>query len=106
AERQLRAAERRATLDSEAVAAARERLARARKTQRRLRAERREERWRLEVAAALSAYREESSRRARPTLEQETSILLGEVTQTRYAIARLNDSYQLQLADGRALHPL
>lgn len=106
AERGLRAAERQASLDSEAVATARERLASARKTQRRLRTERREERWRREVAAALSAYREDASRRARPTLEQETSLLLGEVTQTRYPIARLNDSYQLQLADGPELHPL
>ena len=106
AESRLRAAERQASLDSEAVAAARERLASARKTQRRLSKERREERWRREVAAALSAYREDASRRARPTLEQETSLLLGEVTQTRYSIARLNDSYQLQIADGRELHPL
>jgi exonuclease SbcC len=106
AERNLRGAERQASLDSEAVAAARERLASARKTQRRLQKERREERWRREVAAALSAYREDASRRARPTLEQETSLLLGEVTQTRYSIARLNDSYQLQIADGPELHPL
>jgi exonuclease SbcC len=106
AERRLRDAERQASLDSEAVAAARERLASARKTQRRLRKERREERWRREVAAALSAYREDASRRARPTLEQETSLLLGRVTRTRYSIARLSDSYQLQIADGPELHPL
>ena len=106
AESRLRAAERQASLDSDAVAAARERLANARRTQRRLRTERREERWRREVAGALSAYREDASRRARPTLEQETSLLLGQVTQTRYPIARLNDSYQLQLADGPELHPL
>ncbi|HEX2126720.1 MAG TPA: SbcC/MukB-like Walker B domain-containing protein, partial [Thermoleophilaceae bacterium] len=32
--------------------------------------------------------------------------LLGEVTQTRYSVARLDDSYQLQIADGMELHPL
>ena len=102
----LRAAERRAAADSDAVAAAQARLADAREQHAALAQQRRELRLRQEVAAALSAYREEASRRARPTLERETSLLLGQVTRGRYSTVGLTDSYLLQIVDGRAAHPL
>jgi exonuclease SbcC len=102
----LRAAERRASADSDAVAAAQARLADAREQHAALAEQRRELRLRQEVAAALSAYREEASRRARPTLERETSLLLGQVTRGRYSTVGLTDSYLLQIVDGRAAHAL
>lgn len=102
----LRAVERQAVADSEAVAAAQARLADAREQHAALAEHRRELRLRQEVVAALSAYREEASRRARPTLERETSLLLGQVTRGRYTTVGLTDSYLLQIVDGRAAYPL
>ena len=99
-------ANRQATADSEAVAAAHARLQQARERASELRDQRRELRVRSEVADALSAFREDASRRARPTLEHETGLLLGHITRGRYSAVELNDSYQLQIADGRQLHPL
>ena len=99
-------ANRQANADSEAVAAAHARLQQAREQAAKLRDQRRELRVRSEVADALSAFREDASRRARPTLEHETGLLLGQVTRGRYSAVELNDSYQLQIADGRQLHPL
>jgi DNA repair protein SbcC/Rad50 len=99
-------ANRQASADSDAVAAAHARLQQAREQAAKLRDECRELRVRSEVADALSAFREDASRRARPTLEQETGLLLGQVTRGRYNAVELNDSYQLQIADGRQLHPL
>lgn len=106
AQSKLAAVVRQATLDSQAVAAAHERLDEARKARRRITRERREYQWRHAVADALSAYREDASRRARPMLEEEASLLLSQVTQTRYGTVRLNDSYLLQVADGRELHSI
>ncbi len=102
----LRAAEQQELLDSQAVQNAQHRLAEARKAVGKLKRERQEWTWRKEVAAALSAYREDASRRARPTLEQETSLLLGPVTRGRYGAVRLTDAYLLEVADRRRLHPL
>lgn len=98
--------EQQALMDSQAVASAHERLKEARALTRRLRDERREWRWRGEVAAALSAYREDASRRARPTLEAETSLLLSKVTRGRYGSVALSDGYFLEIVDGGVAHPL
>ena len=99
-------ASRQAASESEAVAAANARLRDARKQITELRRQRRELRIRSEVAEALSAYREDASRRARPTLEHETGLLLGQTTRRRYNAVQLTDSYQLEIVDGRQVHPL
>jgi len=99
-------ANRQASSDSEAVAAAHARLKDARERTAELREQRRELRLRSEIADALSAYREEASRRARPTLEHETGLLLGRTTRQRYSAVQLTDSYQLEIVDGREIHPL
>jgi exonuclease SbcC len=103
---ELLAASRQAASDSEAVAAANARLQDARKRIAELRDERRELRVRSEVAEALSAYREDASRRARPTLEHETGLLLAQTTRQRYGAVQLTDSYQLEIVDGGQVHPL
>jgi exonuclease SbcC len=99
-------ASRRAASESEAVAAANARLKDARERTAELRRQRRELRVRSEVAEALSAYREDASRRARPTLEHETGLLLGQTTRQRYNVVQLTDSYQLEIVDGPQIHPL
>jgi exonuclease SbcC len=103
---ELLEASRQAASDSEAVAAANARLHDARKRIAELREERRELRVRSEVAEALSAYREDASRRARPTLEHETGLLLAQTTRQRYVAVQLTDSYQLEIVDGGQVHPL
>jgi exonuclease SbcC len=95
-----------ASADSEAVAAARRRLDEGRRMTRRLREQRRELRVRQEVADALGAYREEASRAARPTLEHETALLLGQTTRGRYGAVALTDNYHLEIVDDGALRPL
>jgi exonuclease SbcC len=95
-----------ASADSEAVAAARRRLDEGRQMTRRLRDQRREQRVRQEVADALGAYREEASRAARPTLEHETALLLGQTTRGRYGAVALTDNYHLEIVDDGALRPL
>ncbi len=102
----LLAASRQAASESEAVATANARLRDARKRRTELRQQRRELRVRSEVAEALSAYREDASRRARPTLEHETGLLLGQTTRQRYNAVQLTDSYQLEIVDGAQVHPL
>jgi exonuclease SbcC len=99
-------ASRQAASESEAVAAANARLRDARKQRAELRQQRRELRVRSEVAEALSAYREDASRRARPTLEHETGLLLGQTTRQRYNAVQLTDSYQLEIVDSGRAHPL
>jgi exonuclease SbcC len=99
-------ANRHASSDSEAVTAVQVRLHEARQQNARLREQRRELRVRTEVANALSAYREEASRLARPTLERETALLLGQTTGGRYSAVQLTDGYQLEIVDGRQIHPL
>jgi exonuclease SbcC len=99
-------ASRQAASESEAVAAANARLRHARKQLAELRGHRRELRIRSEVLEALSAYREDASRRARPTLEHETGLLLGQTTRQRYNAVQLTDSYQLEIVDGGQVHPL
>lgn len=99
-------ANRQATTDSEGVAAAYARLQQARERESELRDQRRDLRVRSEVADALSAFRDDASRRARPALEHETGLLLGRVTRGLYSAVELNDSYQLQIAAGRRLYPL
>jgi exonuclease SbcC len=99
-------ASRQAASESETVAAANARLREARKSLAELRGQRRELRIRSEVAEALGAYREDASRRARPTLEHETGLLLGQTTRQRYNAVRLTDSYQLEIVDGGQVHPL
>ena len=100
------AAERQASTDSDAVAAARAHLAAARQQAGHLRSAREELRLRGHVAEALSALREDASRRARPTLEHATALLLGQITRGRYSVVEMSPSYQLQIADGRQLHPV
>ena len=95
-----------ASADSEAVAAARRRLDDARRATARLRDERRELRVRQEVADALSAYREEASRAARPTLEHETALLLGQTTRGMYGAVALTDDYHLEILANGGFHPL
>lgn len=99
-------ANRRAASDSEAVAAAHARLQDAKEQDAHLRSQRAELRIRREVADALSAYREEASRRARPKLEEETAVLLGHTTRGRYSSVHLSDAYQLEIVDGTTIHPL
>lgn len=91
---------------SEAVGAAQARLIEGRKHADCLRRERRELDLRREVAEALSAFREEASRRARPTLAQQTSVLLGRTTRGRYSAVQLTDSYQLEIIDRERIYPL
>jgi exonuclease SbcC len=102
----LLAASRQAASESETVAAANARLRDARARMAELREQRRELRVRSEVAEALSAYREDASRRARPTLEHETGLLLGQTTRQRYNVVQLTDGYQLEIVDGGQVHPL
>ena len=106
AHEQLMVANRKASADSEAVASARVRLQEARRQSAALAEHRAELGIRLEVADALGAYRESVSRRARPQLEQETALLLGQTTRGRYSSVQLSDAYHLEIADGRKLHPL
>ncbi len=93
-------------LESQSVAAARTRLADGHKLVKRVDSERRELELRAAVATALSDYREHHSRQARPTLEQDASNLLKQVTGGTYPIIRLTESYLLQIADAGQLHPL
>ncbi len=106
AHEQLMLAGRRASADSEVVAAARARLQDARRQRAQLAGERSKLRMGREVADALAAYREVVSRRTRPQLEQETALLLSQTTRGRYSTVELSDGYQLQIADGRQLHPV
>ena len=99
-------ADRQATLDSEALAAANARLRAARRQSAQLHEQRSELRIRGEVADALGAFREDASRRARPTLEHETGLLLGQTTRQRYNSVQLTASYQLDIVDGDQVHPL
>jgi DNA repair protein SbcC/Rad50 len=99
-------ANRRASADSEAVAAAHARMQDAREQHARLKRERAELRIRREVSDALSAYREGASRQARPQLEDETAMLLGQTTRGRYNSVSLSDSYKLEIVEGRTVHPL
>src|SRR5439155_3494162 len=43
---------------------------------------------------------------ARPQLEQETALLLGQTTRGRYGSVQLSDAYHLEIIDGRRAHPL
>lgn len=95
-----------ASTDSDAVAVARAQLADAREQARKLRSARDELWLRGHVADALSALREDASRRARPTLEHETARLLGKITRGRYSAVQMSDSYALEIVDGRSVHPL
>ncbi|MHB1833840.1 MAG: AAA family ATPase [Solirubrobacteraceae bacterium] len=106
AHERLMAANRKASADSEAVATSRVQLQEARRQRAALAEHRAELRIRLEVAGALSAYRESVSRRARPQLEQETALLLGQTTRGRYGSVQLSDGYHLEIVDGRRPHPL
>jgi len=99
-------ADRQATLDSEALAAANARLQAGRRQSAQLHERRSELRIRGEVADALAAFREDASQRARPTLEHETGLLLGQTTRQRYNSVQLTASYQLEIVDGDQVHPL
>lgn len=99
-------ADRQATLDSEALAAANARLQAGRRQSAQLHERRSELRIRGEVADALAAFREDASQRARPTLEHETGLLLGQTTRQRYNSVQLTASYQLEIIDGDQVHPL
>jgi exonuclease SbcC len=101
---ELAEATRKASAESEAVAAARSRLEDAKKLVKRIDEERRELELRTAVAAALEEYREESSRRARPMVEAEASRLLRQITEATYPRVRLTEGYFLEIADGRDFH--
>lgn len=101
AREELEEANRRASTESEAVAAARSRLADAKGVAKRIDEERRELELRAAVAAALEEYREEASRRARPMLESEASRFLRQITEAIYPRIRLTEDYFLEIAEGR-----
>lgn len=100
----LEEASRRASAESEAVAAARTRLKDAKELAKKIDEERGELELRTAVAAALEAYREEASRRARPMLETEASKLLRQITEATYPRIRLTEDYFLEIAEGRDFH--
>jgi exonuclease SbcC len=102
----VHAAEQEAIREDAAVQAAREKYARAQEQTRRLKAQRRELRYRDAVQAALEDYRADASRRALPSLEQETASLLAALTRGRYSDVRLSDSYGLELHDGGQTYAL
>jgi exonuclease SbcC len=106
AQTQLSDAKRQAERDSRAVTAARQRLDDGRRALRKIAAERREYEWRHAVADALAEYRADASQRARPLVDRSASALLARVSGNRYTDVRLDDSYLLQIADERQLHPL
>lgn len=101
---ELEEANLKASAESEAVAAARARLKDAKELAKRIDGERGELELRAAVAAALEAYREESSRRARPMLETEASKLLRQITEAAYPRIRLTEDYFLEIAEGRDFH--
>ncbi len=98
---ELEEATRKASTESESVAAARSRLEDAKGLAKRIDAERREFELRTAVAGALEEYREEASRRARPMLESEASRLLRQITEAAYPRVRLTEDYFLEIAEGR-----
>ena len=100
----LEEANRKASAESEAVAAARTRLKGAKELGVKIEAERRELELRAALAASLEEYREEASRRARPMLETEASKLLRQITESTYPRIRLTEDYFLEIADGRDFH--
>jgi exonuclease SbcC len=102
----LHLAEQEAIREDAAVQSARERLASAQEQARRVKAQRRELRYRDAVHAALNDYRGDASRRALPSLEQETSSLLAVLTRGRYSDVRISDSYSLELNDNGQPFPL
>ena len=91
----------RASAESEAVAAARERLKSAKDLARKIDEERLEFELRAALAASLEEYREEASRRARPMVEEEASKLLRQITEATYPQIRLTEGYFLEIAEGR-----
>ncbi len=97
----LEAATLKASTESEAVAAARSRLEDAGKLLETIDEERHELELRGAMAAALEAYREEASRRARPMVETEASRLLSRITEATYPQIRLTEGYFLEIAEGR-----
>lgn len=97
-------ATRRASTESEAVAAARKRLESAAELAEKIDEERRELELRGAIAAALEAYREDSSRRARPMVEAEASKLLRRITEATYPRVRLTEGYFLEIAEGSAFY--
>ncbi len=97
----LEEANRRASTESEAVAAARGRLEDAGKLVERVDEERQEFELRAALASALEDYREEASRRARPMVENEASKLLRQITEATYPRIRLTEDYFLEIAEGR-----
>lgn len=100
----LEEANRRASTESEAVAAARGRLEDASRLAERIDEERQEFELRAALAAALEDYREEASRRARPMVENEASKLLRQITEATYPRIRLTEDYFLEIAEGRDFH--
>ena len=106
ARRALDSAKQQVSIESQAVNAARTRLADGRKILKRIDRERRELELRSAVAKALSDYREHASKRARPSLEKEASNMLKQVTGATYPIIRLTESYLLEIADGGEFHSI
>jgi exonuclease SbcC len=106
ARRALDNAKQQVSVESQAVNAARTRLADGRKILKRIDREHRELELRSAVAKALSDYREHASKRARPSLEKEASNMLKQVTGATYPIIRLTESYLLEIADGGEFHSI
>jgi len=97
----LEEANRKASAESEAVAAARSRLEDAKELAKKVDEERAELELRSALAASLEDYREEASRRARPMVETEASKLLRQITASTYPRVRLTEGYFLEIAEGR-----
>lgn len=106
ARRALDTARQQVSLESQAVNAARARLEDGRKMSRLIDRERRELELVSAVTKAMSDYREHASRRARPSLEQEASSMLKQVTGAAYPIIRLTESYLLEIADRGQFHTI
>ncbi|HMI80470.1 MAG TPA: SMC family ATPase [Solirubrobacterales bacterium] len=104
AREELETATRKASTESEAVAAATARLEGAKELGERIDEERRELELCGALAGSLEEYREEASRRARPMLETEASKLLRRITEATYPRIRLTEDYFLEIADGREFH--
>lgn len=92
--------------EDSAVASAVQRLKDGRSAEKKLRAERAEERMRKEVVTALAAYRDHVAASAKPELEREASRLLALVTRGRYASVEIADDYSLRIFDDGKAHPL
>ena len=102
----LALAEEAAVRDDAAVASAKTALRDARAQARRLKAERREGRYRDVVADLLDGYRSQSQAAAVPGLAEETAALLQRVTRGRYSDVEVDAEGRLTMAQHGEQRPL